>query len=54
MEVPAVLTSGHHGNIKEWRHKESLRRTLQRRPDLIDEMELTTKEQEWLDEFSAE
>lgn len=54
MEVPAVLTSGHHGNIEEWRHKESLRRTLQRRPDLIEEMELTTKEQEWLHEFSTE
>lgn len=54
MDVPDVLLSGHHGNIEEWRHKESLRRTFQRRPDLIEEMNLTTKEQEWLDEFVKE
>ncbi|HIZ70172.1 MAG TPA: tRNA (guanosine(37)-N1)-methyltransferase TrmD [Candidatus Atopostipes pullistercoris] len=51
MKVPDVLTSGHHEKIEEWRHKESLRRTFKRRPDLIEAMELTTKEQEWLDEF---
>lgn len=54
MDVPDVLLSGHHGNIEEWRHKESLRRTFQRRPDLIEGMNLTTKEQEWLDEFVKE
>src|SRR5690625_3188081 len=44
MKVPDVLTSGHHEKIEEWRHKESLRRTFKRRPDLIEAMELTTKE----------
>ena len=34
-EVPAVLLSGDHGAIARWRHQESLRRTAQRRPDLL-------------------
>lgn len=54
MEVPSVLMNGNHGLIEEWRHKESLRRTFQRRPDLIKEMELTDEEKKWLAEFSVE
>lgn len=54
MDVPSVLTSGNHGLIEEWRHKESLRRTYQRRPDLIEGIDLTDKEKEWLIEFSSE
>lgn len=54
MDVPPVLTSGNHGLIEEWRHKESLRRTFQRRPDLIEGIDLTDKEKEWLTEFSLE
>ena len=54
MDVPLVLTSGNHGLIEEWRHKESLRRTFQRRPDLIEGIDLTDKEKEWLTEFSLE
>ena len=34
-EVPAVLLSGHHGDIARWRRERSLERTAQRRPDLI-------------------
>ncbi len=34
-EVPAVLTSGHHGEVAKWRRRERLRRTLDRRPDLL-------------------
>ncbi|MEI7772319.1 MAG: tRNA (guanosine(37)-N1)-methyltransferase TrmD, partial [Chloroflexales bacterium] len=34
-EVPAVLTSGHHGEVARWRRRERLRRTLARRPDLL-------------------
>ena len=33
--VPEVLLSGHHANIRRWRLKESLRKTKQRRPDLL-------------------
>lgn len=35
-KVPDILLSGHHANIEEWRKKESLKRTLQRRPELIE------------------
>ena len=33
--VPEILLSGHHANIEKWRHEQSLKRTLERRPDLI-------------------
>lgn len=36
MKVPEVLMSGHHENIRKWRLTESLRKTLNRRPDLLD------------------
>lgn len=35
MEVPPVLTSGHHARVARWRRDEALRRTLERRPDLL-------------------
>lgn len=34
-EVPPVLLSGHHKNIEDWRREQALRRTLERRPDLL-------------------
>jgi len=37
--VPAVLLSGHHAEIEEWRRRERLRRTLERRPDLLERAE---------------
>lgn len=48
-EVPEVLRSGDHGRISEWRRRESLRRTLQRRPDLLAEVELSPEERGWLE-----
>ena len=44
LEVPEVLLSGNHGEIARWRRRESLRRTFERRPDLLDGMELTDEE----------
>lgn len=44
--VPPVLLSGHHGNVDDWRKKESYKRTMRRRPDMFakfDESRLTTK-----------
>ena len=44
--VPPVLLSGHHGNVDDWRKKESYKRTMVRRPDMFarfDETQLTTK-----------
>jgi tRNA (guanine37-N1)-methyltransferase len=52
--VPDVLVSGHHMNVEEWRHRESLRRTWLRRPDLLQERELTSKQLQWLQEFRDE
>lgn len=51
LKVPEVLLSGHHKQIKEWRHKQSLLRTWQRRPDLIARYPLTDEEKRWLAEF---
>lgn len=46
--VPDVLISGHHANIEVWRREQSLLRTLERRPDLLETAELTDKERKWL------
>lgn len=35
LEVPAVLSSGHHGQVRRWQRDEALRRTARRRPDLV-------------------
>jgi tRNA (guanine37-N1)-methyltransferase len=52
--VPAVLRSGHHGEVERWRRRESLRRTLQRRPDLLDSAPLTDSDRRILDELRDE
>lgn len=54
LDVPEVLLNGNHGLIEEWRQKESLRRTFERRPDLIANLELSDQEKEWLGEFKEE
>ncbi|CAG9607435.1 tRNA (guanine-N(1)-)-methyltransferase [Pseudoneobacillus rhizosphaerae] len=51
MKVPEVIISGNHKNIEEWRAKESLRRTLTRRPDLLKEIDLTKEQVKWLEEI---
>lgn len=51
MKVPEVLTSGNHQKIAEWRNKEALRRTYERRPDLLENYELSAQEEKWLREF---
>lgn len=50
MEVPPVLLSGHHAAIDRWRRREAIRRTAQRRPDLLAEAPLSTEERRWLEE----
>lgn len=54
MKVPDVLLSGNHQLIEEWRQKESLRRTLERRPDLLESIQLTPKQKKWLEELEKE
>ncbi|MFN7250864.1 MAG: tRNA (guanosine(37)-N1)-methyltransferase TrmD [Anaerobacillus sp.] len=50
-KVPEVLLSGHHKNINEWRHREAIKRTFQRRPDLLEKRQLSQLEKEWLENF---
>jgi tRNA (guanine37-N1)-methyltransferase len=54
LKVPDVLMSGNHKFIEEWRVKESLRRTLSRRPDLLEKIDLSEKEEHWLEEIKKE
>jgi len=53
-KVPDVLLSGNHAAIKRWRMKQSLGRTWQRRPDLLESRELDKAQQQLLDEFIEE
>lgn len=39
MEVPEILLSGHHANIEKWRNEQSLKRTKERRPDLLEKLQ---------------
>jgi tRNA (guanine37-N1)-methyltransferase len=50
MQVPEVLLSGNHELIRKWRLKQSLARTWQRRPDLINNLALTEEQQKLLAE----
>jgi tRNA (guanine37-N1)-methyltransferase len=54
MEVPDVLLSGNHENIRLWRRKESLRRTLKRRPDLLEKYRLSTEDTMLLEQIKNE
>lgn len=54
LDVPGVLTGGDHGAIRRWRLKESLRRTLIRRADLLEGRAFTPEEHALLDEIRAE
>ena len=47
-KVPEILISGHHANVEKWRREQSIIRTAQRRPDLLEKAELTEKEKAWL------
>ena len=52
--VPDVLRSGHHGEVERWRRREALRRTLERRPDLLESAPLTDADREWLEELRGD
>jgi tRNA (guanine37-N1)-methyltransferase len=47
-KVPDVLLSGHHGNVDRWRREQSLRRTLERRPDLLEGADLSKEDLKYL------
>ncbi|WP_251388554.1 tRNA (guanosine(37)-N1)-methyltransferase TrmD [Mediterraneibacter agrestimuris] len=50
-KVPEILLSGHHANIEKWRREQSILRTKERRPDLLEKCNLTDKEKKWLAEI---
>lgn len=52
--VPDVLLSGHHEAIRRWRRKEALRSTLEKRPDLLRERELTVEDRQLLEDILRE
>lgn len=52
--VPDVLISGHHANIEKWKREQSLRRTLEKRPELLETAELTKEDRKILDKLKNE
>lgn len=54
LRVPEVLLSGHHKNIDAWRREQSIKRTLERRPDLLSGAALSKKEAEYLRKLEKE
>lgn len=51
LAVPEVLLSGHHENIRKWRLKESLKRTSQERPDLLEKRIFSKEEQKMMEDI---
>lgn len=49
--VPDVLLTGHHANVEKWRREQSLERTLERRPDMLEKADLSKKDREFLEEL---
>ena len=54
LEVPCVLRSGHHRDIEDWQRRQSLKITLDRRPDLLEKADLTPEDQRYLKELQKE
>ena len=54
MKVPDVLLSGNHAKIDQWREEQSFKRTLERRPDLLEALDLTPVQQKILDKIKSE
>jgi tRNA (guanine37-N1)-methyltransferase len=52
--VPDVLLSGHHADVRRWRRKAALARTLERRPELLERVSLDEEERMLLDEIKKE
>lgn len=54
LSVPEILVSGHHEQVRRWRRKEGLRRTLLRRPDLLQRYTLSDEDRALLAEIECE
>lgn len=53
-KVPEILLSGHHENIEKWRRLESIRRTYQKRPDLLEKAKLSEQENKFIEDLKYE
>lgn len=53
-KVPEVLLSGHHANIEKWRREQSIMRTVEWRPDLMENAVLSKKEKIFLEKYLEE
>lgn len=53
-EVPEVLLSGHHAKVDEWRREQSLKRTYERRPDMLEKADLSDKDNIYLSKLKKE
>lgn len=53
MKVPPVLCLGNHEEIRKWRRREALRRTVQRRPDVLEKIKLTEEDKKFLEEIKG-
>lgn len=52
-EVPEVLLSGHHQNVDKWRRKQSIKRTYERRPDMLENAELSKEDLKYIEELKS-
>ena len=53
VKVPEILQSGHHENINKWRRYQALKNTYYKRPELLENVELSEKDKEYLDEIKS-
>ncbi|UTR15122.1 tRNA (guanosine(37)-N1)-methyltransferase TrmD [Salipaludibacillus sp. LMS25] len=53
MPVPDILLSGHHKNIETWRRQQALRRTYERRPDMLESADLTDDDKAYLQSIQS-
>jgi tRNA (guanine37-N1)-methyltransferase len=54
IKIPDVLLSGNHAKIDEWRHQQSLKRTYERRKDLLEDYPLSEKDKSWLKKLDVD
>ncbi|MBN1667744.1 MAG: tRNA (guanosine(37)-N1)-methyltransferase TrmD [Anaerolineales bacterium] len=52
--VPEILRSGHHAAIERWRREQALKRTWERRPDMLAQLELSPADQKYLRQLQAD
>jgi tRNA (guanine37-N1)-methyltransferase len=53
MKVPEVLVNGNHEEIRRWRRRSALEKTLRNRPDLLSETRLSAEDKDLLAEIAA-